>query len=182
MKDEEKKLDAARKEIDRVRQEALEEIQYEKEPIREEIEREKKKMQEIREHECDRLRLDKEQEKQRPNGSLGYMGAHMEDRMEKVCTWMEQQQAKQLEQERRQQQLGAMKEQILAMNRPENTRMCASTGVRIFSNLDTIANPIMFNQMRLAHFIMGETEIILRLQNPKEMRAMLKLMRKLAYW
>ena len=44
------------------------------------------------------------------------------------------------------------------------------------------ANPISFNQMRLAHFMMGETEIILRSQNPSEMRAHLKLMRKLAYW
>ena len=44
------------------------------------------------------------------------------------------------------------------------------------------ANPVAFNQMKIGYYLMGETDIILNSSKPKEMRARLKLMRKIGYW
>ena len=44
------------------------------------------------------------------------------------------------------------------------------------------ANPISFNQMKVGHYLMGESDIILNCSKPEEIRARLILMRRLGYW
>ena len=44
------------------------------------------------------------------------------------------------------------------------------------------ANPVMFNQMKLGHYMSGEAAILLQCDHPLEFRARLGLMQKLGYW
>ena len=44
------------------------------------------------------------------------------------------------------------------------------------------ANPVPFNQLKLGHYIMGESNILLGCTKPEEFRGRLKLMKKLGYW
>ena len=224
----------------------------------EEIKKEKEKIQKEKEEKMRQLRKEAEKDTE----VVPSLSAARDEKLEQVVNWVGQLQAKQMEQERKQQQLDELQNQLTVMNKLENRRSCTTTGVNIFSSLDTIqeggavnlaekamatmvaaqnvkrkqeeegdtdgesgnstvskassnkvkrlksglavksahkvkfevewaqhnlgkefeANPIIFNQLRPSHYMMGETEIILRSQNPKEMRARLKLMKKMAYW
>ena len=44
------------------------------------------------------------------------------------------------------------------------------------------ANPVAFNHIKLGHYMMGESDIILNCSKPEEIRARLCLMRKMGYW
>ena len=44
------------------------------------------------------------------------------------------------------------------------------------------ANPLAFNQMKIGQYIMGEAEIVLNCSKPEEIRARLRLMRRMGYW
>ena len=44
------------------------------------------------------------------------------------------------------------------------------------------ANPVSFNQIKLGHYMAGESEILLHCNRPEEFRARLKLMSKIGYW
>ena len=248
--------------IKRLAQERQEQ-EHLREEARERIEHEKRKIEHETNEEIKRIRLEAEREKNKAIELVGQGTGPQSatEKIDRVVAWMEEQKAKQTERDQKQQQLAQLKEQILAMSKPENYRACMMSGVNLFANLETIqeggavnlaekaqaamlaaqnvqkgggdegdgdsesiasieslnvnkkqplksglaiqtahkikcevewahhnlgkefeANPLMFNQLRLAHFMMGESEIILRSQNPKEMRAHLKLMKKLAYW
>ena len=44
------------------------------------------------------------------------------------------------------------------------------------------ANPVPFGQLKLSHYITGETDILIHYDKPEEFRARLRLMRKIGYW